>query len=383
MPKKLAIIGRGTAGCYALSHFHHYTDWNIELYYDENIPQQAVGEGATLDFPRTLFHNLDFRHYDLKKIDGSPKFGIYKKYWSKNTFIHDFAPPDVSYHFNAVKLQDYILNKFKKSKRIKIKNKNVDYDKIDADFIMNCSGRPKEFSQHTIYKNIPVNSAHIVQCPSERPMFQNTLTIARPWGWVFGIPLQNRTSIGYIYNNNISSLDVVKDDIKNVLSEFELIPGEITNSFSFKSYKRNKNFDKNISYNGNASFFLEPLEATSIITMDTIQRYAFDLWHNIKSEDQVNEEYHNFLDQIEHMIMLHYLAGSVFKTKFWKHARKEADLNIQKALDKKYFQDIVSFVLDHQNNNHNTSYGTWPWRSYYINITGLNLENKLRKMRNT
>lgn len=380
MSKKLVIIGRGTAGCYALSHFYKYTDWDIELYYDENIPQQAVGEGATLDFPRTLFNNLDFRHHDLKKIDGSPKLGIYKKYWASEEFIHDFTPPDISYHFNAIKLQDFILDKLQNKKRIKIINQNLHKKDIDADFIMDCSGKPNDLKEYQTFESIPVNSVYITQCPCDRPLFENTLTIARPYGWVFGIPLQNRCSIGYLYNKNYSSLDDIKKDVKNVFSEFNLIPSKKTNQFSFNSYKKLINFKDNICFNGNASFFLEPLEATSIRTMDYIQRWAFDLWHQNKSYEQVNQEYHEFLEKIENIICLHYFSGSVFDTEFWKMAETLATKKMKKTTKQLYFQEILDYLKTGNNKLGDQEYGTWPVRSYLLNILGLNIEEKLRRI---
>lgn len=381
MNKKLVIIGRGTAGCYALSHFHRWTDWNIELIYDSNIPQQAVGEGAALGFPVTLFNNLNFRHFDLKKIHGSPKLGIYKKYWTENTFTHDFLPPALSYHFNAIALQDYILDQLKDSKRITLTDSNLDKNNVDADFIMDCSGRPKTFEDFHVLDDVMVNSVYVTQCPTTQPSFDTTLTIARKHGWVFGIPLQNRCSIGYLYNNNHSTLDEVKQDVKNVFSEFNLTPSDTTNQFSFSSYRRKNNFVDNKSFNGNASFFIEPLEATSISTMDRIQRWSFDLWNNNKSIDQVNEEYHIFLEQVEHMILMHYLPGSTFDTSFWKEAKLKSENNMRKAMKKEYWQLIIRSMIDKVDYlEHNDEYGTWPFESYKTNIRGLDIQSQLEKI---
>ena len=110
--KKLAIIGRGTAGSLAAAHFLRHTDWEIDWYFDNDIKPQAVGEGSNLILPNFLKNCLNFEHHDLSKIDGSFKASIYKEGWGKGQgFHHTFAPPLLSYHFNANKLQDYILTK--------------------------------------------------------------------------------------------------------------------------------------------------------------------------------------------------------------------------------------------------------------------------------
>ena len=124
---------------------------------------------------------------------------------------------------------------------------------------------------------IPVNSVYVTQCFWPEPKFDYTLTVARPYGWVWGIPLQNRCSIG----------------------------------FSFKYYYRNVNFLEKLGYNGNASFFLEPLEATSISSMIMISKLCAGYVLGVNdSLDYINNVYTLKLKHVENMINLHYLAGS-------------------------------------------------------------------------
>lgn len=384
--KKLAIIGRGTAGCLALAHFYKWTDWEIELYYDSNKPQQAVGEGSTLVLPRNLYESIEFDHMDLPKIDGSYKEGIKKVNWAEgNTFVHTFPPPYMSYHFNAIKLQDYILNYFKDNKRIKIKDTNISHDGADADYIFDCSGRPTDYSNYHELNSIPLNAVHVTQCFWDRIEFQHTLTIARPYGWVFGIPLQNRCSIGYMYNHKINTLEEVKEDVKNVFKEYNLTPSNSTNSFHFNNYYHKQNFSKRVVYSGNSSFFLEPLEASSISTMDFIQRLAFDMWQNNFSVVEANLGYTQFLKAVEHMIMMHYYAGSIFDTPFWTMAKKRGELNMQEAADKNIFRDILKHIkgeLTEKDFPAGFEYGMWTLHSYRMNIKHLGIKNKLLKLCN-
>ena len=58
--KKISIIGRGTAGCLAVAHFLHFTDWPIDFYYDNQIKPQAVGEGSNLTLPMRLNQTINF-----------------------------------------------------------------------------------------------------------------------------------------------------------------------------------------------------------------------------------------------------------------------------------------------------------------------------------
>lgn len=383
--KKLVVIGRGTAGAQSIAHFQRWMkDCEVEWHFDPSISPQAVGEGSALSLPNSLLNNIDFNHLELSEIDGTFKSGIVKQGWGESgaEFFHAFPPPNVSYHFNAVKLQEFVAKKLQG--KVKIVEHNVCADDVDADFVVDCSGRPTNFDNFYLAESIPVNAVHVNQCYWDYPTFQHTLTIARPYGWVFGIPLTNRCSIGYLYNNKINTLDEVKEDMEYMFKTYNLTPSTTTNNLSFSSYFKKENFTSRVAYNGNASFFLEPMEATSISVMDSIQRWAFDIWTNDAPAGLMNEKYNTYMRQIETFIAMHYLAGSPFKTKFWDTAKASAE---------KHFKDIqkdTEFV-DMYNNSRNLKtfseafdipglYGQWWAGSFMQNIAGLGLYNKLDKL---
>lgn len=385
LKKRLAIIGKGTAGSVTLAHFVKWlNDYEIIVYHDSNTPTQAVGEGATLNLPNLLRECLDFRHTKLEKIDGSFKSAIFKQNWgTKNdSFFHDFIPPHISYHFNAIGLQNYIFNELK-GKYTLVDKAVINHDEIDADYIIDCSGRPKNFDDFHISNYIPVNAVYVTQCFWDKVDFQYTLTIARPYGWVFGIPLKNRCSIGYMYNHNINTLDEVKSDVMSIFKEYNLTPSDKTNSFCFKNYYRKENYTKRVFYNGNASFFLEPLEATSIWFMEVINRLAFDMIVNQQPHASANQFYNETILQIQDVIMLHYYAKSKFETNFWKSAYLKAENCMNQAfLKEKFLSKIVRAVngVNHIDDN----YGSWLDASFRHNLIGLGIEdefkNRLRKI---
>ena len=369
MSKKIAIIGRGTAGCYAVSHFYRWSDWEIDWYFDNKIKPQAVGEGSTLDFPRDLHLNMDFNIEELESIYGTLKAGIKKTGWGPGKeYVHTFPGGNVGYHFNAVMLQEWVINYFRSKRRVNIIEKNVTHDMIDSDYIMDCSGKPENFDDFHLSEYIPVNSVYVAQCFWEGVTFQYTLTLARPYGWVFGIPLLNRCSIGYMYNNTINTLEEVKEDVKQIFTDYRLTPSDQTNAFSFKNYYRKTNYEGRVAYNGNASFFLEPLEATSINLMNKNHRRAYDLWFNNKFLNQINQEYATDILEIQNVIMLHYAAGSVYDTKFWDFAKSKGQKNLPSLMNNPRFKSILA-----GEEADNASYGTWNRNSFKQNLKNLNL----------
>ena len=326
----------------SILHFKSYApDWKIEWHYDPNISPQAVGEGTTLVMPRILGQTLNFSAKDFALVDGSVKTGIFKDGWAKdkNAFLHDFPSPSVAMHFNANKLQDYVFNRVKD--HVVCVEHNTTAGEVDADFVLDCSGRPKDYSQHHKSAYIPVNSVHVTQCFWDAPKFTHTLTIARPYGWVFGIPLQNRCSVGYMYNKDINTLEEVKEDVKAIFSDYGLAPSEQTNSFSFENYYSKNNFGGRVSYNGNASFFMEPLEATSFGTANHINTDTLNVWKNSISIDEANYFYQVHIAHVERIIMMHYFAGSKYNTPFWDYAKERGERCMSNSKHDQAFCDMV------------------------------------------
>lgn len=381
--KKIAVIGKGTAGSQAVAHFlRQLPNYEIEWYFDDAIPTQSVGEGSTLSLSESLFDNLNFNYIDLDKIDSTLKLGIYKSGWGKtnNPFLHSLFPPNAALHFNAKALQEYIFDRVKD--KVSIINTNVKASDIDADYIMDCSGKPSQYELFHESSYIPVNAAYITQCPWGYPRFQHTLTIARPYGWVFGIPLKNRCSIGYLFNKSINNVEEVKKDVKNVFAEHNLNPSETSTYLEFNNYYRKKNYTERVVYNGNASFFLEPLEATSISTMHMIQKDTLWLLNDKSRIEEANSLYLREIREIETMIMLHYFAGSIYETKFWEFAQERGTLAIQNALkkDSKFASFITEAIKRKQANlavDTDLDYGTWTVASFCLNLSGLGISNLL------
>jgi len=380
--KKLAIVGKGTAGSMAISYFSHFLreKGEIELYYDPNSPEQAVGEGTDLTFPKFLSDNLSLNSEDLKNVlEGTYKRGIRKiDYQGSGDFMHTFPIGSSGIHFNATKFQELIFNKFKSQIKFSPTNLKSNLD-IDATHIIDCSGRPNDYTEYHQSKNIPVNSSHIVQCYWEFPKFDYTLTIARPYGWVFLIPLQNRCSVGYLYNNTINNLEEIKTDIQTIFQKYNLIPSNKINSFSFNNYYKKENFTDRVSYNGNASFFLEPLEATSITNILKNIRYTSLLITGKVTKEELNKVYLENLEETEQMIMMHYFAGSKYNTPFWQYAYEKSLPCMNKMTSNLKFKKIIKEGLYNLNNPnlqpqiYEPEFSTWQSPSFIQNISNLGI----------
>lgn len=378
---KIAIVGRGTAGCMSAAFFlANYPEAEIYWYYDSSVPTQSVGEGSTISLPVELFQNLNLDHTDLAKLYGTQKTGIFKTGWGTgNEFLHSFPLPNVGMHFSAVALQNYIFDRLKNN--VKSFDGSIDHSSIDCDYIMDCSGKPKDYDDFYRSEYIPVNSAHITQCSWDRPDFYHTLALARPYGWVFGIPLRNRCSIGYLFNRDINNLEEVKEDVKNVIKDYNLIPNGITNHLEFSNYYRKQNYTNKIAYNGNASFFLEPLEATSFAVAKSVYVNAAANWVDGTTLEYINNRYIELIKQVENIIMLHYFSGSKFDTEFWRFAKQRGEECIGKSIRSDgNFREILEQSYKKFDLFFRKEYGIWQAFSFKQNIANLGIENKIREL---
>jgi hypothetical protein len=156
-------------------------------------------------------------------------------------------------------------------------------------------------------------------------------------------------------------------------------------SIQFNNYSRINNFSERVAYNGNASFFLEPLEATSTGTAAYVNRYAWDVWSNQLPVSEANAWYDKEINDIESMICLHYMSGSVFKNEFWDYASAIARDKIEKEFCNRsnFSMFVLNSMIDYNLNfPSGKNIGSWPEYSYNVNIKQLGLERTIEALKN-
>ena len=374
--KKITVVGRGTVGAISAAQLLSETDAEIEWLFDSTIPTAAVGEGTTLMVPKMLSRALDWDTSDLYDIGGTAKLGIWKENWgSGNKFLHPFPVGSHGMHMCATDLQKKIFEQLAGNKRLTIRDEYVsDPHDVDSDGVLVCSGSPENMKDFDTLESVAVNACYVTQCYWDGPKFSHTLTIARPYGWVFGIPLQNRCSIGYLFNKDINELDHVIADVQEVFAQFGLQPSDETNFIKFRSYRRKDNFQGKVVYNGNSSFFVEPLEATSTSSTIYLTNMAGHYWRSPKSFYQ--ERYDTMISDVAKMIALHYIKGSIFDTKFWDHAKAISADYLRKELTRgDNFYNMVYGCLNGRLSGGEV--GTWSGSSFRVNIKKLGIREAL------
>jgi len=358
---KITILGRGNAGCISALHFYNFSRFltfkvEIELIYDSKIDPVPVGQGTILTLPRLLWEATD--PVNLLKLNYTLKKGIMYENWGKKNkeWWHDFPLGTHGLHIDPKSFQDYVVNNLK----INFKEKDehiINYNEIDADYIIDCRGAPKEMQEYDTLIN-PLNCSLLSTLPKDDNVFW-TRTIATPDGWCFYIPLKDRVSVGYNFNKSITSEEQAK---KNFIDLFKV--EKINKVFDFKQYvAKNPIIDKRIFLNGNKLFFVEPLEATAMGSYQECCRFIWDaIITKTESMESTSIKIKEYINKIQNFILWHYNFGSKYDTKFWDYAKKLYENN--KNDD---FESLIKLVNIHEKEylkNGGTAYNYAQWGAY-------------------
>jgi len=333
--KKLAVIGAGNAGCVTALHWRlHQPDLEIDLYHDaEHHPIERVGQGTIIPVAQLLSYSLGCNWYD-NKLGATLKTGILYKNWGrkKNQFFHDFYSMDqVSIHYTPKKLSDAVLS----SGWFDVKEEEITdpENEIDADFIIDCRGKKARDKNNLMTIVNPINSVLLASLPKKEMIW--TEAQATPNGWTFTVPVEDKLSLGYLYNADLTSKEeATKDFIERFGVE------EIEHSMKFDNYCSSNPFiGERTLLNGNQCAFIEPLEATATGLYLWIARVGYDHLINKVDIPQCLHLLNKEVGSIANFVLWHYKTRSKFDSPFWNHVKELPFTPIKKpAINETYGQ---------------------------------------------
>ncbi|MDE0659561.1 MAG: tryptophan 7-halogenase [Gammaproteobacteria bacterium] len=366
--RKIAVVGRGTAGSLAaasVTRLHPDSDHELHHIYDSRIPVIGVGEGSWPSLVQELHKLTDLPHETVQqRLKGTRKYGVAFEGWGRRNrdFTHYFTPQQVSYAYHlSADLMGELLHESTRAHHV---DANVrDITRVDGgakvefegraperyDLVFDARGFPRELDaeKHIDISFIPTNTAVIRRCPSiieepqRGPVVQHTYTraVARPHGWVFVIPLTAHTSYGYIFNRHVTELAEVEADFDAFLEADGVSEFEQRAVLRFPNFVHRRVFDGAIARVGNAAAFMEPLEATAIVSAQLQIGMVLQIRLNrpIEHLERDAPVVNRFL--ISNMLCYglfvgwHYSCGSNYNSEFWRHARDHTWPQRRKAAD--------------------------------------------------
>lgn len=364
--KKVVIVGGGTAGWLtALVVNKFWNDVEITLIESLKIGILGAGEGSTGNFGKML-SLLDINQDDfLKRTNSTLKNGIHLYNWtgdntfSKHLFFGD-KPNEINksyaYHFDARLVAEYFkeiaINRgvnWIDSEVIEVKtynNKIVELrlendDTIKLDFVFDCSGfakiiikgvyneKWKDYSEFLLLNK----SINFFLPQKNKYNFSEgvpTKMISMKNGWMFNIPLQHRWGCGYVHNDKYCTLDEAKKEVEDYLGQ------EITiqKVFDFNPGSHQRSWINNSISIGLSYGFIEPLEATSLMSTIMQLKRLIDIKFNEDYKEKFNKWCAEIYEQNLMFVRYHYLCER-YDTQFWKDCTsKPIPLKLKKILDK-------------------------------------------------
>jgi len=354
--RKIAIVGRGTAGSLAaasVTRLHPDDDYELHHIYDSRIPVIGVGEGSWPSLVQQLQQLTKLPHAAVQqRLKGTRKYGVAFEGWGRRNrdFTHYFTPQQVSYAYHlSADFMAELLHEATRARHIDAKvlkiarvegGAEVEFEDRAPeryDLVFDARGFPKELhpDHHIDISFIPTNTAVIRRCPAivaesgEGPVLQHTYTraVARPHGWIFVIPLTVHTSYGYIFNRDVSNLAEVEADFDAFLDADGVSEFEQRAVIPFPNFVHRQIYDGAVARIGNAAAFMEPLEATAIVSAQLQIGMVLHIRLNrpVESLERDAPVVNRFL--VNNMLCYglfvgwHYSCGSQYDTEFWRNAR--------------------------------------------------------------
>jgi tryptophan halogenase len=369
--KRIVIIGGGTSGWITALFSNKFFSDDVTLVESSSIDILGAGEGTTPSF-RKFLRTMDINFDDfIKETNATYKDGIEFVNWgeNKNKFVHDFLENNYAFHFNARKTADFFKN-IGLSRGVKwvdgtvndfITDKNGDINQIvltdgnnlSCDFLFDCSG----FSRMVIGKfynskwkpyteNLICDKAFSFFLPQTENLEKNTKlktkAIAMKYGWMWMIPLQDRFGCGYVFSSKHTNIDHAKKEVVDFLGK-EI---DIVKSFDFNPGCYEKIWINNTIAFGLSAGFVEPLEATSImsllLSLDDLLKIGLNNVNDNK-RDKFNKLWLATNQQIFHFLIHHYNCGRT-DTSFWSElsAKKLPEWNV-KMLDEQFYNNPKNY----------------------------------------
>jgi len=299
----------------------------------------------------------------------------------------DFAG-DTAYHVDAIKFGQWLKNNYcpglnylqgnvvgcEKDEQGYITTLLTDNDqRLEYDLYIDCTGfksllleqfMGEEFVSfhHNAGSCLLNDSAVTCHMPHEDPekeVVNSTNCTAIENGWVWDVPLWERSGVGYVYSKDFSSKEQSEEDFHAYLCRTRGIKRADAATFKhvpFKNGKHKRSWVKNVCAVGLSNCFVEPLEATGLlVTHEQIIRLCDALCGRMGHVPRVEVDGLNIVCDLEiegfkNFVSTHY-SNSNRETAYWKFVANEIqydfevgaldNLNMKQAAEKYVVYDFM------------------------------------------
>lgn len=382
---RIAVVGAGSAGVITTAQLcaNVPAGFQIVNIYDPNTNILGIGESTNSGFITVLEKACHFNFLeDLPEMDSTLKFGNKFIGWREHEWLNPLLDGGIAIHINNFKLREFVhkrCHKYWPDKFSVIQGLVDDIVNSDKsatviinghpevfDYVIDTRGFPKDWTDYHMVDSLPINRAIIntVYAPGD---WQYTEHRATPNGWQFGIPLQHRRTYGYLFNDKITPVEEAYADFAKFFDINVKDVGRLEGQteYQFKAYYTTKVLDGRVFKNGNRAIFFEPISASSIYFYVYANYLLIEHLKGARTENQVNNLFIDYAQQLESLICYMYHGGSTYDTPFWQQAKKQCTEHLMrsphflKALKDTYLWNQRG--LPHEAPN-------WVFSGYHLNL---------------
>jgi len=310
-------------------------------------------------FTRNTFarsHNLvgQLAHYN--KLTDDPRF---------------YFEQDTAYHMDAIKFGQWLKNNFTEGLNyhqgniVRCEKDDLGYitklitdddREFEADLFVDCTGFKSLLLERFMHEpfisyhvdgggellNDAAVTCHMPHEDKEKEIVNSTNCTAIESGWVWDVPLWERSGVGYVYSSGFATKDQAEQHIHDYLVKTRGKDRANKASFKhvpFRNGKHKRSWVKNVCAVGLSNCFVEPLEATGLlVTHEQILRLCNNLAGRDGYVPRVEVDMLNLvcdleIDGFKNFIAAHY-AFSQHDTAYWRHVANEIEYDfVRGALD--------------------------------------------------
>ena len=213
--------------------------------------------------------------------------------------------------------------------------------KLEADLFVDCSGFGSILLGKTLeepyisYRDVlycdraVVGSWSRADFPEDDTIRPYTTMTTMKHGWCWRIDFEDAVTRGYVYSSQFCSEEEAEFELRALQPQ---LAGADLRLLKFPSGRRERYVVENVVAVGNASGFVEPLEATSL---HLIIEQLYNLTWALTDSDRIltdslrnllNERFASTWDDVRDFLALHYKYNEHQDTPFWRHCRAESPL---------------------------------------------------------
>lgn len=210
---------------------------------------------------------------------------------------------------------------------------------LKADLYVDCTGFSGLLISKTLgetiisyRENLFNNAAMAVQTPLELTdsIPSETRSEALSAGWAWKIPLMNRVGNGYVYSADFISRDAAEWEFRQYLGVGD--KDVAIKHLQMPVGRIEKHWKKNCLAIGLSQGFIEPLEATALMTTQATIENFINCIHHVSQVTYAVVERFNFhvnsmMEGIRDYIVSHYCVNSRSDTDYWRACRNDIKLS--------------------------------------------------------